>query len=62
MRDPKRIEPLLDTIRKFMHCYPDLRLSQIIFIANKNQDPFYMEDSTLKHRLDEMLKNDQNNG
>ena len=54
MRDPTRIDPLLDLIRRIMHANPDLRLGQIISIVS--EQPFYLEDDILMARLWERFK------
>lgn len=54
MRDPARIDPLLDLIRRIMHANPDLRLGQIISIVSAQ--PFYLEDDVLTARLRERFE------
>lgn len=49
VRDPTRIDPLLDLIRRIMHANPDLRLGQIISAVS--EQPFYLEDEVLMVRL-----------
>lgn len=57
MRDPKRIEPMLELIREIWYKYPDLRLTQLIMNALKmNQDPYYVEDEKLEKALKEDIK------
>jgi len=52
MRDPKRIEPILNLIREIWYTYPDLRLTQLIMNALKmNHDPYYIEDEKLQKSL-----------
>lgn len=51
MRNKDRIKPLLETLEKYWLEYPDLRLGQIIanisYQINKQNDPFYIEDTVL---------------
>ena len=57
MRDPKRIEPILQLIRDIWYISSDLRLTQLIMNALKmNQDPYYIEDDKLKKALEEYKK------
>ena len=54
MRDPNRIEPLLQLIREVWYKSPDLRLTQLIMNALKtNHDPYYIEDERLEQALQE---------
>ena len=53
MRDPNRIEPMLQLIRDIWYKAPDLRLTQLIMNAlNMNLDPYYIEDDELKKALE----------
>lgn len=48
MRDPKRIEEILELIKEIWGNAPDLRLTQLIMNAlNMNGDPYYIEDTDL---------------
>ena len=55
MRDPERIEVLLNTLRVVWEANPDLRLGQIMVIATKPRDPtpeiFNIEDELLLQGL-----------
>lgn len=55
MRDPKRIDPIIDRIRNFWKAYPELRLGQILTnaIGGKFDDSklFYIEDDVLEKVL-----------
>jgi len=52
MRDPNRIEKILNLIREVWYTNPDLRLTQLIMNAlSMNQDPYYVEDETLEKAL-----------
>lgn len=58
MRDPKRIESVLDQIREIWEQVPDWRLGQLIVNAVKPGEPcpevFYIEDTKLEHKLAEL--------
>lgn len=60
MRDPQRIEPMLDKLREVWLLNPDLRLGQIIVIATKPKIPcpevFHVEDNKLLKGLDGYLE------
>jgi len=57
MRDPKRIEPILQLIREIWNKYPDLRLTQLIMnVLRMNQDPYYIEDDKLHEKLKDYKK------
>ena len=51
MRDPKRIEPLLDQIKDTWEFVPDLRLGQLLCIMAGEDDVFNLEDDVLSERL-----------
>ena len=52
MRDPDRIDRILDEIAFFWKAYPELRLMQLIINAEKWDDhPYYMEDEELLQNL-----------
>lgn len=55
-RDPSRIDPTLDIIRKVWYSNPDLRLGQLIMNleSDHNQDLYYIEDDELVERLGEV--------
>ena len=59
MRDPSRIEPMLELLREVWVRQPDLRLSQMIMIAIRSPLPcpqiFYAEDDVVERRLRAML-------
>lgn len=61
MRDPQRIDRVLDKIRSYWLAHPDLRLCQIIatIIATngyKHEDIFYVEDEEFEKAIDGILK------
>jgi archaellum component FlaC/uncharacterized protein YihD (DUF1040 family) len=51
MRDIKRIEPLLETLRKIWLEHPDYRLMQLFGNVYRG-DPYYIEDDDLLQRLE----------
>lgn len=55
MRDPARIEPILELIRKVWSADPDLRLTQLLVnlipITQPCPQVFYFEDTELLKRL-----------
>jgi hypothetical protein len=56
MRDPARIEPMLNRIRILWELYPDWRLGQLLvnIVRPKRSCPevFYIEDDELIRRLE----------
>ena len=63
MRDPKRIDEILNLIKSIWISYPDLRLIQLLICILPKQGPwhdgdyFYMEDEKLVKYLKTYLKN-----
>lgn len=58
MRDPARIDPMLDKIREIWYTNPDLRLTQLLGNTfNVGSDGYYMEDDVLLERLDKVYVN-----
>ncbi len=59
MRDPARIDPLLELVRQVWVRSPDLRLGQLIVNAVRPGQPcpevFAVEDTVLARRLERML-------
>lgn len=55
MRDPKRTESILNTLREVWEKNPDWRLGQVIMVAVRSASPcpevFSIEDADLQHRL-----------
>jgi len=62
MRDPERIDVVLEEIAMYWKENPDLRLGQIIVNMNNNQDPFYMEDDALLERLKSEILTEKGGG
>lgn len=60
MRDPARIDQMLDLLREVWTRSPDLRLGQLIVNAVRPQESclpvFSIEDAVLARRLEWMLK------
>ena len=68
MRDPDRIEKMLDRIEELWDKYPDLRLGQLIMIivsqadrfkSVANPDIFNIEDDEMMTLMDKMLYKDR---
>lgn len=53
MRNPNRIDPLIEKLRAFWLANPDLRLGQIIYncLPDGETDAFYVEDAELEKGL-----------
>lgn len=51
MRDPKRIESVLNTVREVWEKVPDYRLGQLLSVAAESPDLLHIEDTDLQHRL-----------
>lgn len=50
MRNPDRIEPILNELKTLWLKHPDLRLGQLVCgfgVTSYNADPFYVEDDQL---------------
>ena len=57
MRNPERIENVLNRIRRLWHVYPDLRLGQLILNAvGPDHDLFYVEDDALMAMIEDYQK------
>ena len=56
MRDPKRIEKVLSTIRRIWYKNPDLRLCQMIGNVVDSINMYYVEDDELIKRLEDLEK------
>lgn len=54
MRDPKRIDKVIDKVRKVWKTYPDLRLGQLLenTASWTGIDLFYVEDDVLLRELE----------
>ena len=67
MRDPARINRVIELLRSYWHQYPDMRLGQLVhYLAEKDEerqdiksissDGYYMEDEELEQTLRELLR------
>lgn len=57
MRDPKRINNIINLIRRIWKKSPDLRLCQLLGNCYKGiQDLYYKEDEELEQKLKEFYK------
>lgn len=57
MRDPKRINRIIELVRGIWLTQPDIRLTQLIMNALRmNEDPYYVEDDILEAKLKEYQK------
>lgn len=56
MRDPKRIEVILQEISNIWHKYPDLRLGQLIGNVLEGASLYYVEDDGLVNALKDMYE------
>ena len=57
MRDPKRIDIILQEISDIWHKYPDLRLGQLIGNVLEGANLYYVEDAGLVAALKDMYEN-----
>lgn len=53
MRNPERIAPILEELKRIWEENPDLRFFQLICALNKGQDLFHMEDDKVLELLKE---------
>lgn len=60
MRDPQRIDKMLELLRGVWHMYPDMRLGQLVHslchLVDESIDSFYTEDSGVERELYKTLK------
>jgi hypothetical protein len=61
MRDPKRIDVILQQISNIWHKYPDMRLGQLIGNVLEGANLYYVEDDGLVAALKDMYENAQEN-
>lgn len=61
MRDPDRIDRILDKIRDVWHKYPELRLGQLMYVVYRGPRDFLIheEDDNLERAIDEFIRNDE---
>lgn len=59
MRDPKRIDEVLEKIKEYWELNPDFRLGQALcymsFLSHGDADPFYLEDDKLLIVLNDLI-------
>ena len=56
MRDPKRIDVILQEISAIWHKYPDMRLGQLIGNVLEGPSLYYVEDNSLVKALKDMYE------
>ena len=59
MRDPKRIEKILDSLKKIWEDKPDLRFGQILIVLNLAADTYETwakEDDAVEEQLEKFLR------
>lgn len=56
MRDPKRIDRILQEISNIWHKYPDMRLGQLIGNVLEGASLYYVEDDGLVNALKDMYE------
>jgi hypothetical protein len=57
-RDPKRIDEILNRLKRLWLCYPDLRFGQLVsnIISGKPQPQFYIEDDEFVTAIEDYQK------
>lgn len=56
-RDPKRIDEVLNRLKRLWKIYPDLRLGQLMVnIVGVDQDMFYLEDQDFVNAIEDYQK------
>jgi len=65
MRDPERIDVIINKLRQVWKTYPDLRLCQLVVNvltqSSEMTDPFYLEDDKFFDILNKYCKQIKNN-
>ena len=57
MKDSKRIQLVIDTIRGIWYQYPNMRLGQLISnVIDSKTDLFYVEDHVLIEKMKQFVK------
>ena len=60
MRDPERIDVIIEKLRAVWKKNPDLRITQLLWaLARSNYTFFYVEDDFVEKRLDRALLNNR---
>lgn len=57
-RDPHRIDPMVDALRRLWKRYPDMRLGQLVINAAHPSDTYNIEDDVMLQKLNEMFGSD----
>ena len=57
MRDPKRIDELLNTVKTVWEQYPDMRFGQLV-VNVLGVDPFYIEDDIILKAFQNWVEED----
>lgn len=55
MRNPDRIDPIIEKLRATWRADPDLRLGQLVVNLAGGSDPFNVEDNVMEAHLDNAL-------
>ena len=59
MRDPKRIDRIVELVRQAWYCVPDWRLGQLIANVSRDcewNDPYFLKDEELEEKLKEWMR------
>ena len=57
MRDPARIDRMLEKLRVLWTAHPDQRLGQLVVnLGPPNQPTFYVEDDAMENRMDRITE------
>ena len=59
MRDPRRIDVILQEISNIWHKYPDMRLGQLIGNVLEGASLYYVEDNGLVQALKDMYNQEE---
>ncbi len=57
MRDPKRIDEVLNTVKTVWEQYPDMRFGQLV-VNVLGVDPFYIEDDVILKAFKNWIEED----
>ena len=59
MRDPGRIDEIIELVKQLWTSYPDWRFGQLICTVSTKlgyEDPFFVEDDLFKKKIEELLE------
>jgi uncharacterized protein YihD (DUF1040 family) len=56
MRDPKRIDEVINRVKRAWKTYPDLRLGQLLLNVADDKNLYYLEDDELVFLMEDYLK------